>query len=111
MDKPMEYAQACIAAKAIFLRLLSSGRNVAFEEALKQVPTEGIDRRRFGWIASQLKRDRMIEPAGFRTSNIRSHNNGVKRLWRLAQNVNASAGTLAFDSKTNSSRKRSNVSF
>lgn len=110
MREPTGYSQACAAARSIFLRLLSAGRKVAFEEALKQVPTEGIDRRRFGWITAQLKRENLIEPAGFRSSEIRSHNNGIKRLWRMNKKAAASAGTLAASSKTNSSkRKHSNV--
>lgn len=95
MHEPMGYSQACAAARAIFLRLLSAGRKVALEEALKQVPTKGIDRRRLGWITTQLKRENVIEPAGFRTSEIQSHNKGIKRLWRMNQKADASAGTLA----------------
>ena len=72
-------------AAAIFKRMLSKGKPVAFEDAAKCVATpEGFDRRAFGHIpAGMAKRGEIVE-AGFRRSNSAKHNHGIKRLWVLA---------------------------
>ena len=66
-----------------FLRLLSTGKPAAFEDAMRQVETGG-ERRRFGRIPAKLSRDGVIVKAGFRTSKNSSHNAANKQLWRLA---------------------------
>ena len=78
-DKPI--AQAA----AIFKRMLSKGKPVAFEDAAKCVTTpEGFDRRAFGHIAAGMaKRGEIIE-AGFRRSVVSRSHQSPKRLWVLA---------------------------
>ena len=68
-----------------FLRLLRKRTRVAFEDALAQVETHGVDRRCFGWIVSQLVRDGIIAHAGYRRSMNRRHHSGIKRLWKLTR--------------------------
>lgn len=75
-------------AEAIFRRMLSTGRAVAFEDAARAVATpEGVDRRCFGPLVDRLRRDGVIVEAGYRLSNSAKHHRGIKRLWRLADPV------------------------
>jgi len=79
-------------AEAIFRRMLSRGRPVAFEDAARAVATpDGVDRRCFGSIPARLRRDGLICPAGFKLSEIARHNHGIKRLWILADAVKGGA--------------------
>lgn len=72
-------------AEAIFRRMLSKGKPVAFEDAAQAVATpQGVDRRCFGNIPARMHRDGVIVPAGFRESKLGKHNHGIKRLWVLA---------------------------
>jgi len=107
--QPPSYNEACVAVQQSFLRMLRTRNRVAFEAAMATVPTSGIDRRKFGWIAAKLHRDGVIVPAGFRPSGTAAHHRGIKRMWRLVKNVDASVLALASDSKTNFTRKKSNV--
>lgn len=77
-DKQQWFAQAF----AIFRRMLSTGKPVAFEDAIRPIETpDWFDRRGFGWIPAAMHRDGEIMPAGFRESETSSHHNGIKRLW------------------------------
>lgn len=67
---------------AAFRRLLSTGRQVAVEDALRAVRTpEGFDRRGVGPYVAAMKRDGEIIAVGFRTSDNAKHHAGIKRLW------------------------------
>lgn len=80
-DKQRCFSQAF----AIFPRMLSKGKPVAFEDAIKPIATpEEFDRRGFGWIPAALHRDGEIVPVGFRESTNTRHHCGPKRLWVLA---------------------------
>ena len=70
---------------AVFRRMLSTGRKVASEDALRAVKTpDGFDRRAFGPIVASMAKDGEIVPAGFRVSENAKHRSGIKRLWMLA---------------------------
>lgn len=78
---------------AVFLRMVSTGRKVAAEDAARAVTTDdGFDRRAFGPIVAGFHRDGLIEPAGFRESVNAKHHCGVKRLW-VSTNKKREAGT------------------
>lgn len=69
---------------AVFRGMLSTGRNVASEDALRSVTTpDGFDRRAVGPIVASMKRDGEIECVGFRVSENAKHHQGIKRLWML----------------------------
>lgn len=78
MTTPNPIAQAA----AIFKRMLSKGKPIAFEDAAKCVVTpEGFDRRAFGHIpAGMAKRGEIVE-AGYRRSNVPKAHQSPKRLW------------------------------
>jgi len=70
---------------AVFRRMLSTGRQVAVEDAARAVKTpEGFDRRAFGPLVASMKRNGEIVATGFRISETAKHHAGIKRLWVLA---------------------------
>ncbi|MEM6366051.1 MAG: hypothetical protein AAF745_16600 [Planctomycetota bacterium] len=67
---------------AVFRRMLSTGRQVAAEDAARAVETDdGFDRRAFGHVVAAMKRDGEIVSVGFRASENAKHHAGIKRLW------------------------------
>lgn len=71
--------------KVIFYRMLRKGKPVAFEDAVRRVPTpDDFDRRALGAIPARMHKDGEIVKAGFRTSESAKHHAGIKQLWRLA---------------------------
>lgn len=71
--------------KAIFLRLLQSGKPVALEDASRLVvASEGFERRAFGQIPREMARSGLIVEAGYRRSETSRANCAIKRLWVLA---------------------------
>ena len=77
---------------AVFRRMLSTGRQVAAEDAARAVKTDGdFDRRAFGPVVAAMKRDGEIVSVGFRTSENAKHHAGIKRLW-VSTNKNREAG-------------------
>jgi hypothetical protein len=87
-DSPNYMAQA----EAIFRRMLSGGKPIAFEDAARCVATpESVDRRCFGSIPVRLRRDGLIVEAGFRRSQVGKAHKAPKRLWVLADAVKGGA--------------------
>lgn len=82
----MTTANPLAECKAIFLRLLQSGKPIALEDASRLVVTpEGFDRRAFGQIPRELAKAGLIVEAGYRRSETSRANCAIKRLWVLAK--------------------------